>query len=47
MYYVAKLYQYAKPLIIEVFNDLECAKQYCDALIKDGKGNYIVVSEVD
>lgn len=47
MYYVVKLYDYAKPLIVEAFKSLECAKQYRDALIKDGKGKYIVVSEVD
>lgn len=36
MYYVVKLYDYAKPLVMEAFKSLECAKLYCNALIKDG-----------
>lgn len=46
MYIVVKLYQYAKPLVVEQFDDLKLAQLYADVMTESGKGTYIVLMPV-
>ena len=46
MYYVAKIYQYSKPSIVESFDNEKLAQQYADVMTKSGKGTYIVLMPV-
>lgn len=46
MYIIVKLYQHAKPLVVEQFDDLTLAQQYADVMTKSGKGTYIVLMPV-
>lgn len=46
MYIVVKLYQYAKPLVVEQFDNLTLAQQYVDVMTKSAKGTYIVLMPV-
>lgn len=43
MYYVAKLYKFTKPLIVEQFENLEDAVDYTTIMKRSGKGNYVVL----
>lgn len=46
MYYVAKVYQYSKPSIIESFDNEKLAQQYAEIMTVAGKGQYIVLKTI-
>lgn len=44
MYYVAKVYTHAKPLIVEVFDELKDAQEYVSLLTRTNKGKFVVLT---
>ena len=46
MYYVAKLYTYSTPSIVEKFDNKEHAIRYAKVMTESGKGAYIVLEPI-
>lgn len=46
MYYVVKTYEILRPVVIEIFEDLEDAMEYANIMHRSGKGDYVVLTEV-
>lgn len=43
MYYVAKMYKYSNPSIVESFDNLALAQSYANVMNAAGKGQYTVL----
>lgn len=46
MYYVAKTYSYAKPVIVEEFEKSEDAYAYAEIMNRASKGTFIVLKPI-